>query len=305
MSRTPKAGSDNITAALLMMASMVSFTLNDTMMKLMAGDVGLFQVIFLRGILTTAAVAIIAWRMGILRFQLPARDWRLIAVRTLADIATAYFFLSALFNMPLANVTAILQALPLTITLAAWAFLKEPVGWRRLLAIAIGLVGVLLIIRPGTEDFSIYSLYGLAAVCSVTVRDLTTRSLSEATPSMLVTFFTSLAVMIAFGLLSLGSEWTPMLPRSWALTSAAAMLIIGAYLFSIMVMRKGDIAFVAPFRYTGIVWALALGYLVFGDWPSTVTLIGAGIVVSSGLFMLYREARLSRKVAAIAERAET
>ncbi|MEO0772318.1 MAG: DMT family transporter [Pseudomonadota bacterium] len=277
-----------------MTASMAAFTFNDTLMKMMAGDVPLYQLLFLRGIMTTTMVALIAWRMGAFSVAIPPRDRALIFLRSLADTAAAYFFLTALFNMPLANVTAILQALPLTITLAAWAFLGEPIGWRRFLAIMVGLAGVMLIIRPGTDDFTIYSLYGVAAVTCVTARDLLTRSMSRAVPTMLAVFANSTMIMVVFGLLTLPGDWVAMTPRTWGITTAASVFIIGAYLFSILVMRVGDIAFVAPFRYTGLIWALILGYLVFDDWPAPLTLIGAAIVVASGLFTLYRETRAMR-----------
>lgn len=288
------ARSDNLTGALLMMASMAAFTLNDTMMKTVGDDIPLFQLLFLRGMLTTLAVAVMAWRMRALRFRLPRRDWVLLGWRTLAEIGVAYFFLTALFHMPIANVTAILQAMPLTITLAAALFLGEPVGWRRLVAIVAGFVGVMLIVRPGAEDFTVYSLYALAAVGFITVRDLTTRVLSADTPSMLVTLLTSVAVMVVFGLASAASPWVPMDGRSMGLTAGAAFMVIGGYLFSIMVMRVGEIGFIAPFRYTGLVWALLLGWAVFGEWPSALTLLGAAIVAGSGIFTLYRESRLVR-----------
>lgn len=292
---TVVARSDNLTGAFLMMASMASFTLNDTFMKALAGEIPLFQLLFLRGALTSLAVGIIAWRMGALRALPPRRDGWLIALRTVAETGAAYFFLTALFNMALANVTAILQAIPLSITLAAALFLREPVGWRRLLAIVAGFVGVMLIVRPGTADFTVYSLYTLAAVGCVTLRDLTTRRLSAGTPSTLVTLVTSLAVMAFFGLASLGTPWAAMDGRAVALTGGAALMIIGGYLFSIMVMRVGEVSFVAPFRYTGLIWALVLGWLIFGEWPEPVTLLGAAIVVGSGLFMLYREAQPGRR----------
>lgn len=286
--------SDNLTGALLMMASMASFTLNDTMLKAMAGEVPLFQLLFLRGILTTVAVALIAWAMGALALRLPAREWRIIALRVLAETGAAYFFLSALFHMPIANVTAILQALPLTITLAAALFLREPVGWPRLLAILAGFAGVMLIIRPGTAGFDFHALYALVAVAFVTLRDLSTRRLSPATPSMLVTLVTSAAIMVFFGLAGLFSDWAPMTGREIGLTLGAAVMIVGGYLFSIMVMRVGEIGVVAPFRYTGLIWALMLGWLAFGEWPTPLTLIGAAIVAASGLFTLWRESRLAR-----------
>lgn len=286
------ARSDNLTGALLMMASMAAFTLNDTMMKMLAGEIPLFQLLFLRGVITSVLVGLLAWRMKALTLRLPARDLKFIGIRTVAEIGAAYFFLTALFNMPLANVTAILQALPLTITLTAALVFKEPIGWRRLSAILVGFVGVLLIVRPGAEGFNSYSLYTMAAVAFVTLRDLSTRKLSKETPSMLVTLVTSLAIMIFFGLASLMRDWVPMDMRASTLTLGASLMIIGGYLFSVMVMRVGEISFIAPFRYTGLIWALVLGWLAFGEWPDPVTLAGAAIVVGSGMFMLYREAQL-------------
>ncbi|MEL6433129.1 MAG: DMT family transporter, partial [Pseudomonadota bacterium] len=197
----------------------------------------------------------------------------------------------ALFNMPIANVTAILQALPLTITLAAAVFLGEPVGWRRMTAIFIGLIGVLLIIRPGAADFNAYSLYAIAAVISVTVRDLATRKLSSSVPSVLVVFANALFITLVFGALSMASPWSPVTSQIFGLTIAAAVLMVAAYLFSIMVMRVGEISFVAPFRYTGLLWAMLLGLVIFDEWPDAVTLAGATTVVASGLFTLYRDAR--------------
>lgn len=288
------ARSENLTGALLMMGSMAAFTINDTMMKATSGEVPLFQLLFLRGVLTTVLVAMIAARMGALRARPTRRDWGLIGWRAVAETGAAYFFLTALFHMPLANVTAILQMMPLTITLAARIFLREPVGWRRLLAIAVGFFGVMLIVRPGAADFNSYSIYALVAVGFATLRDLVTRQMSPATPSMLVTLVTSAVVMVAFGLAGLGGEWVTMTGREIGLTAGAGLMIIGGYLFAIMVMRVGEISVVAPFRYTGLIWALVLGWSIFGDWPDTLTLIGAAIIAGSGLFTFWRESRLAR-----------
>ena len=284
--------SENLTGAVLMMVSMAAFTLNDTLMKMMAGDVPLFQLLFLRGILTSVVIALMAWRMGALTLRVPPGDMKYVLLRTGAEIGAAYFLLTALFSMPLANITAILQAVPLTITLAAAVVFREPVGWRRMLAILVGFFGVLLIVRPGTEGFTIYSLYGLASVAFVTLRDLSTRKLSNDTPSMFVTLATSVAIMVFFGLGSLTDEWVPMSARTSLLTVAAAVFVIGGYLFSVMVMRVGEISFTAPFRYSALIWALGLGWIAFGEWPDAVTMTGGGIIVASGLFMLYRETQL-------------
>ncbi|SEM75195.1 S-adenosylmethionine uptake transporter [Roseovarius tolerans] len=294
--------SDNLTGALLMMGSMAAFTINDAMIKGLSGQVPLFQVMFLRGVVTTVLVAVIAWRMGALTKRLPREDWGPVFWRMVGEIGSAYFFVSALFNMPIANISAIMQALPLTITLAAALFFREPVGWKRMSAILAGFIGVMLIVRPGTEGFNVYSVYGLAAVAFVTLRDLATRKLSRDVPSMLVTLITSFFIMVFFGLASLTGDWAPVDGRAMLLIGGAAVMIIGGYLFSIMVMRVGEIGFVAPFRYTSLIWALILGWVVFGDWPQTVTLIGAAIVVASGLFTLYREAQVSRRARAAQKR---
>ncbi|WP_299652497.1 DMT family transporter [uncultured Tateyamaria sp.] len=285
--------SPNSFGALLMMASMASFTLNDTLIKMTDGAVPLGQMLFLRGALSVALILIFARWLGRISFAIGRADWGRIAVRSGAEIGAAYFFISALLNMPIANVTAILQALPLTVAVAAAVFLGEPLGWRRMVAIGVGLVGVLLIVRPGAEGFSVWSLYALGAVACVTVRDLATRRLSASVPTMTVTLMAAVTITLFFGAVSITEPWVALTPRLSVLIGGAAVLIIGAYWFSVQVMRQGDIGFIAPFRYTGLVFALILGFVVFGDWPDALTMVGAGIVAATGLFTLYRERRVS------------
>lgn len=285
----------NLAGALLMMASMACFTLNDTLVKLTGGALPLWQLLVLRGVLASTLVCLLALKLRALRFGIARRDWSLIALRGAAEIGAAYFFITALLNMPIANATAILQVLPLTVALSAALFFGEPMGWRRLVAILIGFGGMLLIVRPGAEGFTIWSLYALAAVFCVTVRDLSTRRLTPGVSSMTVTLTSSLAVTIFAAVASLGTEWAPVTPGLAALLAGSAVFILGGYSFSVLAMRVGEITFTAPFRYTGLIWALVLGYVVFGHWPAPVTLIGAAIVVATGLFTLYRERRLLRR----------
>lgn len=279
----------NTRAALLMMASMAAFTLNDACVKLAGGSMPLFQLVTLRGVLASALIFALARGLGALRFRLPGRDWRLIGLRAGAEVAATFLFLTALMHLPLPNVTAVLQVLPLTVTLGAALFFGERVGWRRMTAIAFGFAGMLLIVRPGPEGFNLYAGYALAAVVAVTFRDLITRRMSAQVPSMTVTLVSSLSVTGFGALASLAVPWEPVGAGQAVLIVVAAGFIIGGYLFSVMVMRAGDVGASAPFRYSGLVWALILGWLVFGDWPDPVTLLGAGIVVASGLFALWRE----------------
>ncbi len=282
--------SPNIRGAFLMMAAMASFTLNDVCIKATDGALPLFQLLTLRGILATVLILGMVRAMGGLDLRIGRPDWALIGIRSLAEVGAAFFFITALLKMPLANVTAILQVLPLTVTLGAALLFREAVGWRRFAAILVGFVGVVLILRPGPDGFNIFALYALGAVLCVTIRDLTTRRMSAGVPSMTVTLAASLAVLVFSGIATVTTEeWAPLDTRLALLVAGSSFLIIGGYLFSVLVMRTGDISFIAPFRYTGLLWALLLGWVVFGHWPDPLTLFGAAIVVASGLFTLYRE----------------
>ncbi|WP_372614997.1 DMT family transporter [Aquicoccus sp.] len=286
---------DNLRGAGLMVVSMAAFTFNDVCMKALSGQIPLFQAIFMRGFLTCLLIWMVGRQMGAIRIGFSRRDWGLIALRSGAEIGATFFFLTALFHMPIANVTAILQALPLTVALAATLFFREPLGWRRLAAIGVGFGGVMLIVRPGADGFSVYSLYALAAVGFVTLRDLTARRLSPGVPSITVALITALVITVAGGLVSTVQGWAPVDGRALGLIALAASFILVGYLASVAVMRVGEIGFIAPFRYTGLIWALILGFLVFGDWPAPLTLAGAAIVVAMGLFTLYRERQLNRQ----------
>lgn len=284
--------SANIKGALLMMACMAAYTINDALIKATDGALPLFQLLTLRGAMTLVLAVLVGLYLRAISFRMSWGDAGLLGVRCLTEIGATYFFVTALMNMPLANISAVMQMLPLTVTIGAALFFNEPVGWRRSLAITVGFVGMLLIVRPGAGGFNLYSVYALGAVVAVTLRDLVTRRLSPDLSSMTVTIAVAAAIL-GFGLLgSLGEESRAVTPRHWALLGGSSVFIMGGYLFSIQVMRVGDVSFIAPFRYTGLLWALVLGWLMFGDWPDRLTLLGAGVVVATGLFTLYRERAL-------------
>lgn len=293
--------SDNTRGALFMMGSMTAFTLNDACMKSLSGEIPLFQAMALRSVAVIAFIGVMAWRGGAFRTRIARSDQILIALRTVVEMGAAFFFISALFHLPIADVTAILQALPLTVTLAGAVFLGEAVGWKRLTAILVGFVGVLLILRPpllfgeGT-GFSVYSIYVLMAVACVTVRDLCARRISVAVPSMTIALAAAVGVMLLGTVGSATQDWQPVSATSALWLSGASFFVIGGYVFSVSAMRAGEIGFVAPFRYTSLIAALLLGLFVFGEWPDGLTLLGSAIVVATGLFTLYRERFSARKV---------
>ena len=198
-------------------------------------------------------------------------------------------FLYALVNMPIANATAILAALPLSVTVAAAVFLNEPLGWRRISAVLVGFVGVMLIVQPGTDGFNAFSLSALLAVVFITGRDLVTRRMGPGLPSLGVALITACAVGVFALFLSLLEPWVPLGLRDLLFIACSAVFIIGGYLFSIMVMRVGEVAVVAPFRYTGLVFALIFGLLFFAEWPNVLALLGAAVVVATGIYTILRE----------------
>ena len=294
--------SDNMRGALFMMGTMTAFTINDACMKILGEEAPLFQLLVLRGIGTALFLWWLAWRMGHLRLSASRRDWWLMVVRSLSEVAGAWFFMTALFHMPIANLSAILQALPLTVTLASALFLGEKVGWRRFTAILIGFAGVALIVRPGPEGFTIDSIYGLATVVCVTIRDITARQLSKDVPSLLVSLvaavfvmgLSGLAAFVPMGLPGSGAPWVAMDLGQVGLMALTTAFVIVGYILSVSAMRVGEIGFVAPFRYTSLVVAILVGVLVFGTFPDALTLLGAAIVVVTGLYTLLREWQLRR-----------
>jgi S-adenosylmethionine uptake transporter len=280
-----------------MALSMTAFTVNDALMKLAAPNLPFFQQIVVRGVLITVGLFILAALWGHLGYRPSGKDRALTALRTFAEMFSTIFFLTALFSIPLANLSAILQSLPLTVTLAAAIFFGEPVGWRRFVAIGIGFVGVTIIIRPGMDGFSVYSLYGVAAVIGVTFRDLASRRLSKTIPSSRVALSAALGVtvMAGIGSLVMREQWVALAIREWVLIGGASVCLMAGYISAVGAMRLGEIGFVAPFRYTSLLVALFLGYVLLDEWPDGWTLFGAGIVVATGLFTLYRERKNALK----------
>ena len=287
---------DNLLGAALMTCCVLAYVLNDAVMKLLFADIDFFQAIFLRGLVSLPPILILALMTKTLLQKYSAKNQRLMIIRILAEIGTTVTFLTALKHMPLANVTAILQSLPLAITMAAAIFLGEPVGWRRWSAICVGFTGVLIIIRPGLAGFNSYSLLALAAVILLTIREISTRQLDNNIPTVTVALSTTLGITAFAALMLIGTEWADINFASWSLIIAAAVAVTVATLLSVVAMRTGDIGFVSPFRYTSLIGAIGLGILLFGEWPDGITLLGAVIIAFAGIYSLYREQIFNKNV---------
>lgn len=278
-----------------MMVSMAGFVVSDAIMKLIAADLPLFQAIFLRASFAALLMGFLAWQKDALTCRPSTDDRIILGIRVIGETGGMVCLLNALINMPIVNATAIVQAIPLAVTLGAAFFFGERVGWRSYLAIVIGFLGVLMIIRPGSDGFTIHSLWAVGGVIFFTLRDLSTRRLSPDVSSTFAALVTSIAIMLVGGLISLALPWQPVTGAELKLLGVAAFCTFVGYLFSVMTMRVGDIGFVAPFRYSILLWALLLGILIFAEIPDRMTMLGSAVIVGMGIYAISRGHRTTRK----------
>ncbi|MDR2312315.1 MAG: DMT family transporter [Brucellaceae bacterium] len=286
--------SANIRSSIFMMLGMGVFAIGDALTKYSTQTLNLGQFMFLRGILCILLLVLIASRQGVLHRWRDTLD-KVTILRGLGEIGATTCYLVALTHLSLAFVSSVYQAVPLAVTLGAVLFLGEKVGWRRWLSISIGFIGVLIIIRPGGDGDSTgmnaYALLLLVGVCFTALRDLSTRRINMQIPTVLISAMTSVLVtMTGFVMMQLNTGWQQPTSTDLMHVSIAAVLLIIGYHCIILATRAGDMSFASPFRYTSLLWAIVLSYIVFNQAPDQNTLIGAAIVVASGCYMLYREA---------------
>ena len=288
--------SENFRGAVLMMICMAAFVLNDAFVRLAGDSLPLAQILFFRGLLTTIALLLVAFYTGVFKIKVPSQDKWLIFFRSATEALTAYFFLTAVMNMPFANVTAILQILPMTVTLAAAIIFKEKVGVFRISLIMLGFFGVSLIINPAQDGFNMYAGYALISVLSITTRDLLSRKLSVDVPTLIPTVSASLGVLLFSILLITKTAFQPLDLQNSFFILAAAFFIIFGYYTAVLVMRSGEISFISPFRYTAVLFALMLGFVFFDEQPDGIAFLGMTIVVISGIALMIRNNSVQKSI---------
>ena len=269
-------------------ATAACFVVGDVCVKLATQSVPIGELVLLRGIVSTLLMLLLAIRTGALVHARRALTGVMTA-RTTCDIAATHLFFTAISMMPIADATAIGQFTPLAVTAAAAILLGERVGWRRWLATLVGLVGVLIIVRPGSSSFDWAALLVIGCVLSVAVRDVLTRQIADDIPVPIVALITLGAVTVSGLARGLAEAWVWPDLTGWLLIVAAAVANCGGYYCIVIAMRNGDIAVVSPFRYTAILFAVLMGYIVFGETPDALTFLGIAIVIGAGLYTLHRE----------------
>lgn len=274
-----------------MMLAMAGFSCNDATLKTLDGALPSGQVLAVRGAFAVLFILPLLWRQRLIG-RLSEAMTPIVLFRAMMELGGTLAFLAALVHLPFASISAILQSLPLAVTLGAALVFREPVGWRRWLAIIVGFGGVLLVVRPGAESFQAVSLLVVLAVVFAAARDLSTRAMPAALPSSLVSASTVLVVTVGGACLVFAKgNWIPMDGGQLRTLAMASGFMLIAQQFIVLAMRSGDVAFVVPFRYTNLLWAIVLGLWLFDEVPDAWTLSGAAVIVATGLYALYRETR--------------
>ncbi|HEY9039406.1 MAG TPA: DMT family transporter [Roseovarius sp.] len=285
---------DNLRGSALMVLAMAGFALEDYFVKLLSVGLPVGQILMMLGTSGCLVFAVFT-KMGRGKLFTRVLLTRAVMLRNLGEIIAAVCYVTALALADLSTVSAILQATPLAVTIGAALFMGAQVGWRRWSAILVGMAGVLMIVRPGMDAFDASSIFAIVSVVGLAIRDLATRAIPPSVSSIQLSCY-AFGTMVPTGavMLMFHGDISPLEPVSWAYLFGAMVFGVVAYYFIVGAMRVGEVAAVTPFRYARLIFALILGMTLLGERPDTWTLIGAAIIIASGLYTLIREQRLAR-----------
>ena len=283
---------DNLRGSLLMVLAMAGFALEDAFVKTLARDLHVGHILMLIGAGGTVIFTIAALSQ---RDRLISRDIlnRPLLLRNLGELTAAVCFVTALALADLSLVSAILQATPLAVTFAAALFLGETVGWRRWSAIVVGLIGVLIVLRPGADSFSPLSILAVLGMLGFAGRDLASRAAPASLGTHVLGFYGFLAVVLAGALYALWEQEAFVQPSGTGALYMTGAICVGVFAYGALMraMRTGEVSAVTPFRYSRLLLGVGLGVLWFGESIDVQMVLGCGLIVLSGLYILWRGAR--------------
>ncbi|MEM7753447.1 MAG: DMT family transporter [Pseudomonadota bacterium] len=286
---------NNSRAIGLMIGAMAAFALVDMFVKLASADQSAGQIIALTSASAFVLFAVWERQLGGRLFRRDALN-PVLLIRTAGEVIGSIGIVMALALAPLASVAALGQAQPLAVTLGAALFLGETVGWRRWLAVGLGFLGVLIILRPGLGDFDPNLLWVLLYIFGLAARDLASRLIPSGVSTQFAVAWAMLPMAFAgAAMMPFQGGWYPVDALGLfyligvTLSAAAALWMITTAL------RMGEVSSVAPFRYTRIIFALVISYVVFAEVPDIYTWAGAALIVGSGLYAFFRERQRSAK----------
>lgn len=286
---------DNLRGAALMIFAMAAFAAGDGFVKLLVAQMPKGQVMVYLGAGGALGFAVIANRAG--RCVVSRDFWHpVVLLRNGGEILGTAAFMSALALIPLSLATALLQTNPLLVILGAIVFFGERVGWRRWLALGIGFLGVMVILRPGFDGFDPNALLAILGAAGLAMRDLASRHRPDHIhPLQLATWGFAMLVPLGVVMLFFGSGPVRIAPEAlWQVAAAIGVSMAGYHALT-LAMRAGEVGFVTPFRYIRVVFGFTIAWVVFGGRPDLWMFVGAAIVVGAGLYTLFRERRVMRR----------
>jgi drug/metabolite transporter (DMT)-like permease len=280
-----------------MVITTACFVGGDTCIKLIGTTLPLGEIICLVGLLSTVFLFLICAQQGILN------SWPLIftsnvLLRSLLDVLGSFMFVSALTHMPIANLSAITQSVPLVVVVVPVIFLGEKAGVARSLAVIAGFAGVLLIVKPAPETFTVYQFFAIGIVVVVALRDLVTKRIPAHVPLLIIALANAIFVSLSGFGFSLLQGFQKIEFWQLELLLGAGLLVTCGYVFILATVRLGELSATAPFRYSEIVFAIIAGILIFNEYPDLFSYIGMALVIVAGLYAAHREAFQDRDVKA-------
>ena len=278
--------SDAAKGVCIMILAAGVMSMNDAVSKYLVESYPIGQILCLRQAVALLVILLYVWRSGGWQ-DLRINDRAGHALRAILHVGGAALIVWALGNLPIATVTAIVFSSPIVVLIFSMHLLGERVSWFRWIAVLIGFAGVLAIIRPGGVDFRWALLIPVAAAVVSGLRDLMTRRLSRTDTSISVLFWAS-TLMVVVTLFTIPLGWEPLTLNASIWLFVNGLLNAGAHFLMIEALRLGAAGLVSPFRYTAILWATAAGFLVWREVPDAMTMIGAAMLVVSGILIVRR-----------------
>jgi drug/metabolite transporter (DMT)-like permease len=274
---------------------MASYTVNDVLVKQLLQSYPVGEVIFVRGVMCSLLIGAVALAFGNAK-ALRAPMSRMLASRSLCDGLSTAGFIAGLAHMHLANIAAVLQIAPLIITAISVVLYREVVGWRRWTAIGIGFGGALLVVKPIPSEFNIWAVVAAGSAVAAAVREIQTRQVGRTVPVLVVAFWGAVAITLCGLVFVVNEDWRMFAGGElFKLFIAAVFVGIAIYLLALG-FRDVDLSVVAPFRYTYLLTSALGGFLVFREVPDAWTVMGAVLIVGSGIYTLHREAMRRRSI---------
>jgi drug/metabolite transporter (DMT)-like permease len=271
-----------------MLLSMFLFACLDAGIKVLAQGYAAQQILAVRFLVFLALVVALIGPFKVREALRSARPG-LQVVRVLVLLAEMAVFVAAIRALPLADVHAVAASTPLFVTALAQPFLGEKVGPRRWAAVLAGMAGLIIVVRPGF-DTDLAMLIPLAGALLWAIYQIMVRKISRVDgPDTTILYTALIGLLVTAGLAP--PVWVAPSLADWGLLVAVALFGAGAHLALIRALDAAPASVVQPFAYTLVVWAVLLGFLIFGDVPDLLTIVGAAVVVASGLYVWHRERR--------------